>query len=92
MKRRDFFRLGVRKAAEITAQLASARVPPRAQGWLRPPFALSESEFLVNCTRCDKCIEACPYDVLFTLASDPGHRVAGTPAMDLLNRGCQPVR
>ncbi|MCH8036193.1 MAG: 4Fe-4S dicluster domain-containing protein [Proteobacteria bacterium] len=88
MKRRDFFRLGVRKAAQIAAQVASARVPPRAQGWLRPPFALDEPEFLETCTRCDKCIAACPYDVLFALAPDLGHRVAGTPAMDLLDRGC----
>ncbi len=88
MKRRDFFKLGVRKAAQITAQLASAKIPPRAVGWLRPPFALSEPEFLANCTRCDKCIEACPHDVLFALSADLGHRVAGTPAMDLRNRGC----
>ena len=88
MKRRDFFRLGVRKAAQIAAQVASARVPPRAEGWLRPPFALDEPEFLETCTRCDKCIAACPYDVLFALAPDLGHRVAGTPAMDLLDRGC----
>ncbi len=88
MKRRDFFRLGVRKAAEITAQLANARVSLRAEGWLRPPFAASEPEFLANCTRCDKCIEACPHDVLFALPADKGPRAAGTPAMDLLNHGC----
>ncbi len=89
MKRRDFFRLGLRKAAEITAQVGHARVSFRAEGWIRPPFAASEPEFLANCTRCDKCIEACPHDVLFALPADKGHRAAGTPAMDLLHRGCQ---
>jgi ferredoxin-type protein NapG len=88
MKRRDFFRLGVRKAAEVAAQVVQARVSSPAENWIRPPFAASEAEFLVNCTRCDKCIEACPYDVLFALPQDLGHRVAGTPAMDLLKRGC----
>jgi ferredoxin-type protein NapG len=88
MKRRDFFRLGVRKAAEITAQVVNARVSSRAEGWIRPPFARSEPEFLASCTRCDKCIEACPHDVLFALPADLGQGVAATPAMDLLARGC----
>lgn len=92
MKRRDFFKLGVRKAAEITAQVANqvvhARVSARAEGWIRPPFAAGESEFLARCTRCDNCIEACPHDVLFALPADKGARAAGTPAMDLLDRGC----
>lgn len=88
MKRRDFFRLGVRKAAEMTARAASARGLLPTETWIRPPFAVGEPEFLANCTRCNKCIEACPHDVLFTLSSDLGPRVAGTPAMDLLHRGC----
>jgi ferredoxin-type protein NapG len=88
MKRREFFRLGVRKAAEITAQVAYARVSSRAEGWIRPPFAANEPEFLARCTRCDKCIEACPHGVLFALSADLGHRAAATPAMDLLKRGC----
>jgi len=88
MKRRDFFRLGVRKATEIGAQVMSAAVESPAPNWIRPPFALSEPEFLETCTRCDKCIEACPHDVLFALPSARGPRATGTPAMDLLNRGC----
>lgn len=88
MKRRDFFRLGVRKAAETAARMASAGMPSATENWIRPPFALSESEFLVTCTRCDKCIEACPHGVLFALPPELGHRAAATPAMDLLDRGC----
>ncbi len=88
MKRREFFRLGVRKAAEITAQVANARISSRAVGWIRPPFAASEPEFLARCTRCDNCIAACPHGVLFALPADLGHRAAATPAMDLRKRGC----
>ena len=88
MKRRDFFRLGARKAAEVTAQLASQKVAWHAEAWLRPPFAQEELNFLLACTRCDKCIEACDFDVLFKLPADLGRTVAGTPAMDLLNWGC----
>ena len=53
-----------------------------------PPFAADELDFLLDCTRCDKCIEACPYDVLFTLPAHHGLQVVGTPAMDLRVRGC----
>jgi ferredoxin-type protein NapG len=88
MKRRDFFRLGVRKVAETAARMASAGVSSATENWIRPPFALGESEFLENCTRCDKCIEACPHGVLFALPPELGNRAAATPAMDLLDRGC----
>ena len=54
----------------------------------KPPFAEAERYFLVNCTRCDKCIAACDFIDLFKLPGDQPHAAAGTPAMDLLNRGC----
>lgn len=88
MKRRDFFRLGVRKTAQIAADLVSEKIARRAGRWIRPPFALAEPDFLLACTRCDKCIEACDYDALFPLPARLGFQVAGTPAMDLPNRGC----
>ncbi len=81
MNRREFFGLG-------TSRLSGADPARRAAGWLRPPFAKPELEFLAACTLCDKCIEACPHDVLFKLPAGLGRLVAGTPAMDLLNRGC----
>ncbi|WP_327516816.1 ferredoxin-type protein NapF [Cognatazoarcus halotolerans] len=31
---------------------------------LRPPGALSESEFIERCTRCDDCLKACPSGVI----------------------------
>ena len=88
MERRDFFKLGARKTAEIAYRLASETAARRAVNWLRPPFAVDELDFLLACTRCDKCIEACPHEVLFKLPARQGLQVTGTPAMDLLNRGC----
>lgn len=88
MKRRDFFTLGLRKASQIALEVASEKVAQRAENWLRPPFAVDELDFLLACTRCDKCIESCSYGVIFKLPSSHGYQVAGTPAMDLLNRGC----
>jgi len=89
MKRRDFFKLGARKAAQVAYKVTNDRVTKRARNWIRPPFALPELDFLIACTRCDQCIEACPHDVLFTLPARLGIQVAGTPAMDLLAKGCQ---
>ena len=89
MKRRELFKLGAGKAAEITTQMAARKAAGEAEQWLRPPFALDELDFLLACTRCDACIEACPHDVLFKLPARWGLKAVGTPAMDLLNRGCR---
>ncbi|MEE8223605.1 MAG: hypothetical protein V3S59_04815, partial [Alphaproteobacteria bacterium] len=88
MERREFFRLGARKAAEAVVRMADERAESRARNWLRPPFARPELDFLLRCTRCDDCIAACPHDVIFKLPARYGIEVAGTPAMDLANRGC----
>jgi len=88
MKRRDFFKLGARKTAEVVYAVASERAALRAERWFRPPFAVAEMDFLLDCSRCDKCIEACPHHVLFKLPGRYGAEAAGTPAMDLLNKGC----
>ncbi len=88
MERREFFRLGARKTAEAVVRMADERAESRARNWLRPPFAQPELDFLLCCTRCDDCIPACPHDVIFKLPARYGIEVAGTPAMDLANRGC----
>ncbi|MEE8352610.1 MAG: hypothetical protein V3R37_10530 [Rhodospirillales bacterium] len=88
MGRRDLLRLGAGKAAEAAAQLAGIKAAWSAENWLRPPFALKELAFQLNCTLCDQCINACPHDVLFKLPARFGLQVVGTPAMDLINRGC----
>ena len=77
---RDRLPRGQREGGKAGSELAS------------PPFAVDELDFLLACTRCDKCIEACPHDVLFKLPARTGLQAAGTPAMDLLNRGCHLCR
>ncbi|HJM48234.1 MAG TPA: hypothetical protein QGF63_00140 [Alphaproteobacteria bacterium] len=89
MKRRDLLKLGAQKAAEVALEVAGQAATLRADGWIRPPFAVDEPLFLARCTRCDKCLEACGYDVLFKLRSGHGLTAAGTPAMNLLHRGCR---
>lgn len=45
-------------------RLSASRVAPAGQSPLRPPGALSESEFLASCTRCFLCGEVCPVDCI----------------------------
>lgn len=86
--RRDFFRFGVSKAVDMASQVTAAKIAMTATPWIRPPFALAEPLFLDACTSCGKCAEACTYGVLFDLPASVGGKAVGTPAMDLLKRGC----
>lgn len=69
MDRREFFKRGIGKATEAAVKEVDARVAARASHWIRPPFAQAELEFLLACTRCNACIEACEYAVIFSLSA-----------------------
>jgi len=88
MDRRSFFRSAIDKGGKNIVKAVDASVNKQASHWLRPPFAINELEFLLACTRCNDCIDACPHDVIFSLSAKVGARAAGTPALDLLNKGC----
>jgi ferredoxin-type protein NapG len=88
MQRRDFFKFGARKAASFAAEVIEAKKTLAGKTWLRPPFALDETDFLAACTKCDDCITACEFNVIFKLPDSVGSRAGGTPALDLLMRGC----
>jgi len=89
MDRREFFRRGLRQASQAAVKGAEGYAARRARHWIRPPYALDELAFLLACTRCGACIEACASGVIFGLAPRLGAQVAGTPALDLLNTGCR---
>ncbi len=88
MDRREFFRRAAGKAAQTAVKEADRRVEARAAHWIRPPYARPELEFLLACTRCGACVEACPHGVVFALPARVGARAAATPALDLLNKAC----
>lgn len=73
---------GAQLAGKVMAEAIDRRVPPRR----RPPGAVAEPLFLAACTRCDKCVEACPYNSIYTLK--PGIVGAGTPVMVPDERPC----
>jgi len=55
---------------------------------LRPPGAITERQFLQNCTRCDKCIHACPKDAILKAPKKFGFLVMGTPYIDPMKNPC----
>ena len=88
MERRQFFRWGLGKAIQTANYIVNQAMEPPTGRWFRPPYAQQESAFLLSCTRCDKCIIACPYGILFALPPTMGAQVAATPAMNLSSQGC----
>jgi len=55
---------------------------------LRPPGAITERQFLQDCTRCDKCIHACPKDAIVKAPKKFGFLVMGTPYIDPIKNPC----
>lgn len=54
---------------------------------LRPPGALEEFAFLTACTRCDKCLPACPQDALLKAGGSAGLAL-GTPYVEPRSMPC----
>jgi len=88
MDRRNFFRSALNKSGKTVVKAVDASVTRQATRWIRPPYALNELAFILACTRCRDCIEACPHQVIFSLPAKLGAKFVGTPALDLLNKGC----
>ncbi len=54
---------------------------------LRPPGAVEEEAFLAGCTKCNACVEACPYDSIIH-APVRFRRAAGTPMINPVGQPC----
>ena len=55
---------------------------------LRPPGALSETDFMARCIKCERCISVCPTDVLEPLGLEGGLLQARTPVLNFTNDCC----
>jgi len=53
----------------------------------RPPHAVPESEFMVGCTKCDACLQACPPHAIFRTPESEGI-LAGLPIIDASAQPC----
>ncbi|MDQ6992878.1 MAG: 4Fe-4S dicluster domain-containing protein [Mariprofundus sp.] len=88
MDRRNFFRQGAASVGKVVSKQLESHFNERAEHWIRPPYALGEVDFLLACTRCNACVQACPHEVIFNLSISCGVEVVGTPALDLTHKGC----
>lgn len=71
-ERGDFFKsLGTLFAGFVANRVEEAvtNLGPRL---LRPPGALDELAFLTQCTRCDKCLRACPENAILRAPASAG--------------------
>ena len=80
-ERGDFFKsLGTLFAGFVANRLEDA-VTGLGPKLLRPPGALDELEFLTKCTRCDKCMRACPENAILVAPASAGLALK-TPYLD----------
>jgi len=79
--RGDFFKsLGTLFAGFVANRVEEA-VTGLGPKLLRPPGALDEFEFLTKCTRCDKCMRACPENAILVAPPSAGLALK-TPYLD----------
>jgi ferredoxin-type protein NapG len=85
--RGDFFKsLGLLVAGFIAERVEEV-VTGAGPKLLRPPGALDEFDFLLACTRCDKCLRACPQGSIYR-AGPQAALAAGTPVIEPRSMPC----
>lgn len=89
--RRVFFKAVFAKSAKAVISILSEEVNKKlVRKKIRPPGAQAEEiDFLVQCTRCDSCIEACPEGVIQKLDASHQGPLFLTPYMNYENGGCR---
>ncbi len=86
MSRRTFS-LGVGGMLACLGLGAGAKLVP-AGAVVRPPGGQDEERFMAGCIRCEKCVEACPNDVIKLCHLEDGVLNLRTPQMDFCSNYC----
>ena len=91
LSRRNLIRQGVHMFAKPTMENIQGKIDTvnktvdkftKRVPLLRPPGAISERAFLQACTRCDKCMNACPKDAIQRVPKKMGFLIMDTPYID----------
>lgn len=88
--RRDFFMSSFTKSKELLYSAVDMGLKFKfRRKIIRPPGALSEDQFLMKCTRCDKCTQACPYNAIFLVDQIHSGVLFKTPFIDPTHEACR---
>ncbi len=88
--RRALFRMGKSKNKEVLLDFSKEILGAEIKRTeIRPPGAISETEFLKKCTRCQDCATACPHEIILFIEHDHEPLKAGTPLIDPYEDPCQ---
>lgn len=89
MTRRQFCLAGGAAAVLVGAGGAGAFARENSQAvYLRPPGAESEASLLSKCDRCQRCVQACPYDLVQPRPLSWDFPTVGTPELIFKNGYC----
>ncbi len=89
LSRRAFFRFGLGKTREVIGDVVTKKVDKHfPRPGLRPPGALPEGEFLLTCTRCTDCLEACPHEAILQIDPASSGVYGNTPFIDPKHKPC----
>lgn len=83
--------LGTTATALFLASLPRAFVQAKAKihGFLRPPGAVKESEFLEKCVRCGQCMQVCPTNFIQPAGLEAGLEGMWTPILNAQTGYCE---
>lgn len=85
---RRAFLIAAGQAAIVAGLGGLVSAASRPDSVLRPPGALPEERFLSQCTRCQKCEQACPLSVITPILLSEGIIQAGTPKLSFRRGYC----
>jgi len=85
MGRREFFRKSFSFFAERSAEKTEGGI--KGHSLIRPPGAVDEAEFLLLCTKCGDCMNACPYGSIKKTSSKSGS-AGNTPVIIPSEKPC----
>lgn len=88
--RRELFLRSIQSVKKTAIQVVDAGIKFKfRRKIIRPPGAIAEDEFLMACTRCDRCKEACPYNAIHKVDAISSGVLLNTPFIDPLFEPCR---